>query len=202
MNTNFEMCVKFWCLESVLGRRPYWILPWRRSVVSECFSSLIWSSLLLLLHHPPSPLRHGAPGSMLVGENVKDLLLELVGRHMVSVLGGADQVITHLLLFPPIRSILGAVGLHHRDRKKHADRLNHMQNKQIMHQMYSPQCAGWWLLAADTLGFSPQTQRACGHPQLSAGSGWTRPRWLHAQCDPSWHDTATWQGVTQPAKLE
>lgn len=58
---------------------------------------------------------------MLVGENVKDLLLELIGRHVVSVLGGADQVITHLLLFPSVCGVLGAVGLEVRDRDTDTD---------------------------------------------------------------------------------
>ena len=49
-----------------------------------------------------SPLRHSAPGPVLVGEDVEDLLLELVGSHVVSVLSRADQVITHLLLLPPV----------------------------------------------------------------------------------------------------
>lgn len=48
---------------------------------------------------------------MLIGEDVEDLLFELVGSHMVSVFGSADQVITHLLLLPPISSVLGTVGL-------------------------------------------------------------------------------------------
>jgi hypothetical protein len=48
---------------------------------------------------------------MLIGEDVEDLLFELVGSYMVSVFGSADQVITHLLLLPPISSVLGTVGL-------------------------------------------------------------------------------------------
>lgn len=48
---------------------------------------------------------------MLIGQDVEDLLLELVGGHVISVLGCANEVVAHLLLLPPVRSVLGAVGL-------------------------------------------------------------------------------------------
>lgn len=48
---------------------------------------------------------------MLIGQDVEDLLFQLVGGHMVSVLGRTDEVIAHFLLLSPVRSILGAVGL-------------------------------------------------------------------------------------------
>lgn len=58
-----------------------------------------------------SPLRHRPPRSVLIGQNVEDLLLQLVGGHVISVLGCANEVVAHLLLLPPVRSVLGAVGL-------------------------------------------------------------------------------------------
>lgn len=58
-----------------------------------------------------SPLRHRPPRPVLIGQDVEDLLFQLVGGHMVSVLGRADEVITHFLLLSPVRSVLGAVGL-------------------------------------------------------------------------------------------
>lgn len=48
---------------------------------------------------------------MLVGQDVEDLLLQLIGGHMISVLGRANEVVAHLLFFSPVRSVLGAVGL-------------------------------------------------------------------------------------------
>ena len=48
---------------------------------------------------------------MSVGQDVEDLLFELVGGHMISVLGSTDEVITQLLLLLPVRSILVTVGL-------------------------------------------------------------------------------------------
>lgn len=58
-----------------------------------------------------SPLGHCPPGSMLIGQDVEDLLFQLVGSHMISVFGGADQVVAHLLLFPAVCGVLGTVGL-------------------------------------------------------------------------------------------
>ena len=43
---------------------------------------------------------------MLVGEDVEDLLFQLVGCHVVPVLGSTDEVVTHLLLLSPVSSIL------------------------------------------------------------------------------------------------
>lgn len=57
------------------------------------------------------PLWHGSPRSMLIGQNVEDLLFQLVCSDVVSVLGSTDQVIAHLLLFPPVCGVLGTVGL-------------------------------------------------------------------------------------------
>lgn len=48
---------------------------------------------------------------MLIGQDVEDLLLQLVGGHVISVLGRTDEVVAHLLFFSPVRSVLGAVGL-------------------------------------------------------------------------------------------
>lgn len=58
-----------------------------------------------------SPLRHRPPRSVLIGQDVEDLLLQLVGGNVIPVLGCANEVVTHLLLLPPVRSVLGAVGL-------------------------------------------------------------------------------------------
>ena len=48
---------------------------------------------------------------MLVGEDVDDFLLQLVGGDVVAVFGGTDEVITHLLLLPPVCGVLGTVRL-------------------------------------------------------------------------------------------
>lgn len=48
---------------------------------------------------------------MLIGQDVEDLLFQLVGGHMISVLSGTDEVITHFLLLSPIGGVLGTVGL-------------------------------------------------------------------------------------------
>lgn len=65
-----------------------------------------------------SPLAGHTPGTVLVGEDVDNLLLQLVGCDMVSAFGSSDQVVTHLLFFPSISSILGTMGLKGKDRKK------------------------------------------------------------------------------------
>lgn len=48
---------------------------------------------------------------MLIGQNVEDLLFQLVRSHVISVLSGADEVIAHFLLLSPVRSVLGTVRL-------------------------------------------------------------------------------------------
>lgn len=48
---------------------------------------------------------------MLVGQDIEDLLFQLVGSHVISVLGGADEVVAHFLLLSAVCSVLGAVGL-------------------------------------------------------------------------------------------
>lgn len=58
-----------------------------------------------------SPLRHCPPGPVLIGQDVEDLLFQLISGHVISVLSCANEVITHFLLFPSVRSILGTVGL-------------------------------------------------------------------------------------------
>lgn len=48
---------------------------------------------------------------MLVGQDIEDLLFQLVGSHMISVFGGADEVVAHFLLLSAVCSVLGTVGL-------------------------------------------------------------------------------------------
>ena len=48
---------------------------------------------------------------MLIGQDVEDLLFQLVSGHMISVLSGADEVIAHFLLLSPVGSVLGTVRL-------------------------------------------------------------------------------------------
>lgn len=48
---------------------------------------------------------------MLVGQDIEDLLFQLVGSHVVAVFGGADEVVTHFLLLPAVCGVLGTVGL-------------------------------------------------------------------------------------------
>lgn len=48
---------------------------------------------------------------MFIGEDVEDLLFQLVSGHMISVLSGTDEVIAHLLLLPAVCGVLGAVRL-------------------------------------------------------------------------------------------
>lgn len=48
---------------------------------------------------------------MLIGQDVEDLLFQLVGSHMISVLSGTDEVVAHFLLLPAIRRVLGTVRL-------------------------------------------------------------------------------------------
>lgn len=55
---------------------------------------------------------------MLIGQDVEDLLFQLVSGHMISVLRGTDEVIAHFLLLSPVRSILGTVGLQESGRWK------------------------------------------------------------------------------------
>lgn len=60
---------------------------------------------------------------MLIGQDVEDLLFQLVGGHVVSVFGGADQVVAHLLLLATVGGVLGAVRLprHFMEREKMFD---------------------------------------------------------------------------------
>lgn len=51
---------------------------------------------------------------MLIGQDVEDLLFQLVRSHMISVLGGTDEVVAHFLLLPAIHRVLGAVRLEER----------------------------------------------------------------------------------------
>ena len=60
-------------------------------------------------HNHLLPLGQGTPGPVLVGQDVEDLLLELIGCDVVTVLGGTNQVVTHLLFILPVSSILGTV---------------------------------------------------------------------------------------------
>lgn len=48
---------------------------------------------------------------MLVGQDIENLLFQLVGSHMISVFGGANQVVAHFLLLPAVCGVLGTVGL-------------------------------------------------------------------------------------------
>lgn len=48
---------------------------------------------------------------MLVGQDIEDLLFQLVGSHVISVFGGADEVVAHFLLLSAVRGVLGTVGL-------------------------------------------------------------------------------------------
>lgn len=57
------------------------------------------------------PCGKASPGTMFVCQDVDDLLDELHGRHVVTVLGCPDQVVTHPLLFPLVRRVLGTRGL-------------------------------------------------------------------------------------------
>lgn len=54
---------------------------------------------------------------MLIGQNVEDLLFQLVRSHMISVLCSTDEVIAHFLLLSPVRSILGTVRLEESGRR-------------------------------------------------------------------------------------
>lgn len=58
-----------------------------------------------------SPLGHGPPGTVLIGQDVEDLLFQLVSSHMISVLGSTDQVVAHLLFLSAVGSVLGTVRL-------------------------------------------------------------------------------------------
>lgn len=74
---------------------------------------------------------------MFVCQDVDDLLDELHGRHMVAVLGCPDQVVTHPLLFPLVRRVLGTRGLVSKTEKKH---MTHSANGLIRRakKMYFP----------------------------------------------------------------
>ncbi|GAA6078522.1 uncharacterized, partial [Tachysurus ichikawai] len=52
-----------------------------------------------------------SPGSMFVSQDVDDLLDQLCRSHMITVFGGAYQVIAHLLFFTLICRILSTVRL-------------------------------------------------------------------------------------------
>lgn len=55
---------------------------------------------------------------MLIGQDVEDLLFQLVRSHMISVLCSTDEVIAHFLLLSPVRGILGTVGLEESGRQR------------------------------------------------------------------------------------
>lgn len=48
---------------------------------------------------------------MLVGQDIEDLLFQLVGSHMIAVLGGADEVVAHFFFLSAVSGVLGTVGL-------------------------------------------------------------------------------------------
>lgn len=48
---------------------------------------------------------------MLVGQDIEDLLFQLVGSHVIPVFGSADEVIAHFLLLSAVCGVLGTVGL-------------------------------------------------------------------------------------------
>lgn len=78
--------------------------------------------------HTAVPLCYCAPGSMFIGEDVEDLLFQLIGCHMIAVFGGTDEVITHRLFFFPVCRVLCAVRLteiwmKEREREKRCKRL-------------------------------------------------------------------------------
>lgn len=64
------------------------------------------------------PLCHGTPCSMFISQDVEDLLFQLIGSHMISVLGSTDQVIAHLLFLSPICRILSTVGLREAEQRR------------------------------------------------------------------------------------
>lgn len=70
--------------------------------------SWIWHAVPCILR---SPLWHCPPRSVLIGQDVEDLLFQLVSSHMISVLSGTDEVIAHFLLLSPVRSVLSTVRL-------------------------------------------------------------------------------------------
>ena len=65
------------------------------------------------------PCSRASPGSMFVSQDVDDLLDELCGCHMVAVLGGSDQVVTHFLLVSFLRCVLSAVRLQRKEGQTH-----------------------------------------------------------------------------------
>lgn len=69
---------------------------------------------------------------MLIGQDVEDLLFQLVGGHMISVLGGTDEVVAHFLLLPAIRRVLGTVRLEESGRWRYGKTLKsiHVRTKQ------------------------------------------------------------------------
>lgn len=63
------------------------------------------------------PESRAAPSTVLVCEDVYNLLDELGGRDVIPVLGGPDQVITHLLLITFLGGILGTLRLQTKKKK-------------------------------------------------------------------------------------
>lgn len=57
------------------------------------------------------PESRAAPSTVLVCEDVYNLLYELGGRDVIPVLGGPDQVIAHLLLITFLSGILSTLRL-------------------------------------------------------------------------------------------
>lgn len=110
---------------------------------------------------------------MLIGQDVEDLLLQLVGGHVISVLGRANKVVAHLLLLSPVGSVLGAVGLWDgtlqvftRGASKYSLTLvQFLHFFQIVLNMQKGR--RWWIHSA----LVPQTQHVCAHPQPAACSG-------------------------------
>lgn len=56
---------------------------------------------------------------MFVSQDVDNLLDELRGCHMVAVLGGSDQVVTHFFLVSLFRCVLSAVRLQRKEEQTH-----------------------------------------------------------------------------------
>lgn len=140
-----------------------------------------------------SPLRHRPPGSVLIGQDVEDLLLQLVGGHVISVLGRANEVVAHLLLLSPVGSVLGAVGLWDGVSQGFFFVKIQLNISSILHffdivSNMQKEIRLWFCSA-----LVPQIQHVCAHPQPAAGSGWTLLRWQLAQYDPSWHGTEVWE---------
>ncbi len=64
------------------------------------------------------PERRAAPSTVLICEDVYNLLYELGGCDIIPVLGGPDQVIAHLLLIAFLSGILSTLRLQTKENKK------------------------------------------------------------------------------------